>query len=157
MSCFTASTIDTRRQVIINIFALTVIASLTGSDKRKRGEEGNHLFIQNAVQAVALALNKVQDRLVVFEYEIGHDHAFRRVSRDLALEHVLVEVVVELFVAVVDAQLRIAVQSIKSFFFKVRRKKKLRTVENTDRGGREGRERTKRTCILVRAWETFGQ
>lgn len=67
------------------------------------------LLVQDAVEAVPLPLDEVEDGLVVLEHQVRHHHTLRRVGGDLALEHVLVEVVVQLLVAVVDAQLLEAV------------------------------------------------
>lgn len=73
--------------------------------KSGKKKKSSRLLVEDAVEAVPLALDEVQDGLVVLEHQVRYHYALRGIGCDLALEHVLVEVIVQLLVTVVDAQL----------------------------------------------------
>ena len=63
------------------------------------------LLIQHGVDAIVGVLEELQDGGIVLVAEVLHVHALCLVDGELVLEDVLVEVVVELLIAVVDAEL----------------------------------------------------
>lgn len=67
------------------------------------------LVVQQTQQAAGLALDELQAARVVGEADVGPADALAPVLLLLVLEHVLVEVVLQVLVGVVDAQLLEAV------------------------------------------------
>lgn len=69
----------------------------------------NYLLVEDAVQPVPFPLDEIQDGLIVLEHKVRNHNTLRSIGGNLALEDVLVEMVVELLVTIVDAQLLEAV------------------------------------------------